>query len=84
MIVKDCEIGLDKFTTGEDWNPFLSKNLMMQNDGGGSCGQSMQMMAYIVYVFGQEDGQTDSFKLATTGEGKIPRKESKLCVGQAN
>lgn len=37
----------------------------MQNEGGDSCGQSMQPEAYNVC---QQDGQMESFKLGITEE----------------
>lgn len=46
---------------------------MMQNEGGGSCGQSIQPEAYNVC---QQDGQTESFKLGITGEVEIPQQTS--------
>ena len=75
MIVRQILISLH--TTTEGWIPFLSKNLMMQNEGGGCCGQSMQPEACNVC---QKEGQTESFKLGITGEAEIPQEPSKQVV----
>ena len=50
---------------------------MMQNKGGGSCGQSMQLEAYSVC---QQDGQNESFKPGITGEVEIPQQASEQVV----
>lgn len=51
----------------------------MQNEGGGSCGQSMQPEAYNGC---QQNGWTEGFKLGITGEVQIPQQASEQVVNR--